>query len=756
MDSEVFHFSDCELTVATRELRLRGTPQALERRALDLLIYLVRQRHRVVSKDELLDAVWGRDYVTPGVIASAVMKVRKAIDDKPGELVRTLHGTGYRFVGEAVDVRAVAQPPASRLEPAIARRLPSLALLPIDNLTGDAELDWVAVGLLRLVAGALARDGRLEQPPPLSMLSTIATLPPSASPKERAAAAVRLLGATHVAHVTVRRYDAGYAIACDFIVGGIEPIMLQGRELTSLGLTLAHELATALQPDGPLPCIHFESTDAATNVALARAMQAAAEHEWPRARGLLAPLVATLPDHMTAALEYLRTLIALDDDDAFPLGESLLDKARRAASADVEAETHLQLGQAYARRRLNDDAQRHLDSALYLAPGRESHDWVLSTTLLRASVATTQCDFPVASALLDRAESLCNRGGDIFQQLKLISQRVVLLAETGNMPLAWTFANRAVELHRAHDIVAGLARAESTLANASATLGRWQLTQQHALAGVATARELKAPSDLAVGLAVVCGTYRQLRRPQSLARALEALDEVDTSSPPVNRLLGLVCRAQHALALDEPAAAAHLLEEAAREAEHAGQMLEKHFVLPLLGGALVHAGREAEAQEICRGMAHAATLRRDRNLHRAWLHCEAQLFLARGERGAALERLLEARRLGACDWWSSMASLDAAWLTVEQGSVAAAERLLDGMAQWLEEHPVGLAMRARLLHAQGRHDDALQVHERLRASMEGDGPPYWRELGVAYAAAARQAQPPGATLPATPRLPTWI
>ena len=756
MDSEVFLFADCELTVATRELRLRGTLQPLERRALDLLIYLVRQRHRAVGKDELLDSVWGRGCVTQGVIASAVMKVRKAIDDKPGELLRTLHGTGYRFAGEAVDLQTAGQPPAPRFKPANAGRAPSLALLPIDNLTGDPELDWVAIGMLRLVAGALARDGRLEQPPPPSILSTIATLPPGASPQQRAAAAMRLLGSTHVVHVVVRRHDAGYAMACTFIVGGMEPIALQGPELTSLALTLAHELATALLPDGPLPCIHFESTNAATNVALARAMQAAAEHDWPRVRGLLAPVVEAQPDHMTAALEYLRALIALDDCEAFRLGESLLDRARYAASAAVEAETHLQLGQAYARRRLNDDAQRHLDSALYLAPGHESHDWVLSTTLLRACLATTQCDFPVASALLDRAESMCNRCGDVFQQLKLLSQRVVLLAETGNMPLAWTFASQAVELHRAHGIVAGLARAESTLANASATLGRWKLTEQHALAGIATARELKAPSDLAVGLAVVCGAYRQLRRPHSLARALEALDEVDTSSPPVNRLLSLVCRAQYALALDESAAAARLLEDAACEADRAGQTLENHFVLPLLGGALVHAGREAEAQEICRRMEHASTLRRDRNLHRAWLHCEAQLALARGKRDAALERLLEARRLGACDWWSSMASLDAAWLTIERGSLSAAERLLDGMAQWLEEHPVGLATRARLLRAQGRSADALQVHRRLCATMEGDGPRYWRELGAAYEADAGPAGSHGTALPATPRLPTWI
>jgi DNA-binding winged helix-turn-helix (wHTH) protein/tetratricopeptide (TPR) repeat protein len=756
MDTEVFHFADCELIVATRELRLRGTPQAVERRALDLLIYLIRHRHRVVSKDELLLAVWGRNCVTNGVIASAVMKIRKAIDDKLGVLIRTLHGTGYRFVGEATDLHAVAQAPSTHAVDSLERR-DSLVLLPIDNQTGDPDLDWIAVGLLRLVAGALARDGRLEQPPPPSMSSMIATLPRDASPQERAAVATRLLAAPHVAHAVLRRHENAYAMTCGFIVGGnADPLVLQGPEPIELGLRLARALASALLPDGPRDCVEFESTDIATNVALARAMQAAAEHDWQRARKLLAAVVEAHPDHMTAALEYLRALIALDDCEAFRFGERLLNTARHAASVDVEAESHLELAQAYARRRLYDDAQRHVDCALYLAPARDSHDWVLSTTLARACIATTQCDFPVASALLDRAESLCAQGGDVFQQIKTISQRIMLLAETGNMRLAWPFASQVVALHRTHGILAGLARAESTLANVSAALGRWQLAERHCLAAVEIAREQKSPSDLAVGLSVLCGIYRQLRKPQSLARALEALDEIDASDAPVNRLLGLLCRAQHALALDEPAEAARLLQDAASGAGQACQVLEKHFVLPLLAGALVLAGSKTEAQVTCRHMEESATLRRDRNLNRARLHCEAQLALAGGDRSGALERLLEARRLGAGDWWSSMASLDAAWLTTEQGNVGAAEQLLDGMGQWLEEHPVGVATHARLLHAQGRHAEALQMHLRLDAIVQGDGPSYWRELRAAYAADLPKSGAERVPLARTPRLPTWI
>jgi len=155
-------------------------------------------------------------------------------------------------------------------------------------------------------------------------------------------------------------------------------------------------------------------------------------------------------------------------------------------------------------------------------------------------------------------------------------------------------------------------------------------------------------------------------------------------------------------------------------------------------------------------MEESASQRRDRTLNRARLHCEAQLALARGDRRGALERLLEARRIGAGDWWSALASLDAAWLTAEEGNPGAAERLLDGLEQWLEEHPVGLATHARLLHAKGRHAEALQMHQRLDDIVEGDGPHHWRELRAAYAAHVQQADAEHPPLPLAPRLPTWI
>src|SRR2546430_5444165 len=89
------------LDVARRELRRRGERIALEPQVFDLLVYLVRHRDRVVSKDELLQAVWGGRIVSESTMTSRINAARKAVGDS-GEaqrLIRTLPRKGIRFVG---------------------------------------------------------------------------------------------------------------------------------------------------------------------------------------------------------------------------------------------------------------------------------------------------------------------------------------------------------------------------------------------------------------------------------------------------------------------------------------------------------------------------------------------------------------------------------------------------------------------------------------------------------------------------------
>src|SRR2546423_14361696 len=96
-----FLFADHTLDTDRRELH-RGSAQiAVEPQVFDLLIYLVQNRERVVSKDDLIASVWGGRIVTDSTLASRINAARKALGDYGGEqkLIRTTARRGTRFVG---------------------------------------------------------------------------------------------------------------------------------------------------------------------------------------------------------------------------------------------------------------------------------------------------------------------------------------------------------------------------------------------------------------------------------------------------------------------------------------------------------------------------------------------------------------------------------------------------------------------------------------------------------------------------------
>ena len=96
-------FGDFALDTDRRELK-RGSDLILTGpQVFDLLVYLVRNRERVVSKDDLLEGVWGGRIVSESTLTSHINAVRKAIGDTGEEqkLMRTVARKGFRFVGRA-------------------------------------------------------------------------------------------------------------------------------------------------------------------------------------------------------------------------------------------------------------------------------------------------------------------------------------------------------------------------------------------------------------------------------------------------------------------------------------------------------------------------------------------------------------------------------------------------------------------------------------------------------------------------------
>jgi DNA-binding winged helix-turn-helix (wHTH) protein/pimeloyl-ACP methyl ester carboxylesterase len=111
----LFSFNDFALDCERRELRARGAAVQVEPQVFDLLVYLIENRDRVVSKDDLIASVWSGRIVSDSTVDSRINAVRKALGDSGGrqQFVRTIARKGFRFVGEvksAAKGDAVAAP----------------------------------------------------------------------------------------------------------------------------------------------------------------------------------------------------------------------------------------------------------------------------------------------------------------------------------------------------------------------------------------------------------------------------------------------------------------------------------------------------------------------------------------------------------------------------------------------------------------------------------------------------------------------
>ena len=159
-----FVFSGHRLDIDRRELRRGPEVIAIEPQVFDLLVHLIENRDRVVSKGDLITAVWSGRIVSDSTLTSRINAARKAVGDNGEEqkLIRTIARKGFRFVGEVrlAGVEAthagIADHGSEPAQPALPDR-PAIAVLPFTNMTGDPAQEYFSDGISEDIMTALSK-----------------------------------------------------------------------------------------------------------------------------------------------------------------------------------------------------------------------------------------------------------------------------------------------------------------------------------------------------------------------------------------------------------------------------------------------------------------------------------------------------------------------------------------------------------------------------------------------------------------------
>lgn len=238
-------FADCDLDLDRQELRRGDAPVHVEPQVFDLLVHLVQNRDRVVSKDELIETIWGGRIISEAALSSRINAARRAIGDS-GEaqaLIRTMPKRGFRFV--AAVAGALPGPPVPA---ALHSGRPSIAVLPFANLGQDPDAEYFGYGLTEDIIRLLARNRWL------SVLSRHSTFPfrgRDVDPREIG----RALGARYLVQGGVRKRGDRVRITADLVSADdgsqiwSESFDLELPDIFAIQDEMAQQIAAVIEPE---------------------------------------------------------------------------------------------------------------------------------------------------------------------------------------------------------------------------------------------------------------------------------------------------------------------------------------------------------------------------------------------------------------------------------------------------------------------------------------------------------------------------
>ena len=168
----IYRFGRFSIDPENYRLCLEGQAQTVEPQVFGVLAYLIENRDRIVTRDELINAVWDGRIVSDGTLTTRINAVRRAVGDNGTDqsVIKTLPRRGFRFVAPVTEDLKPSEASASAVsagDPSVDVSAPvagfggrpAIVVLPFENVSNDPEQEFFVDGLSRTISHCVCRCG---------------------------------------------------------------------------------------------------------------------------------------------------------------------------------------------------------------------------------------------------------------------------------------------------------------------------------------------------------------------------------------------------------------------------------------------------------------------------------------------------------------------------------------------------------------------------------------------------------------------
>jgi DNA-binding winged helix-turn-helix (wHTH) protein/tetratricopeptide (TPR) repeat protein len=765
-----YRFEQCEVDPAGYRLLVRGEPIAIEPRVLELVVYLIEHRARVVSKDELLERLWAGKYVTESTLTRAVYEARRALGDDSREqrIIKTLHSRGYQFVATLIEDSSAGSEEAKDLEhpqPSSAAPLSSttpeqperdtriprarrwwpvalalavialigvvvgtwyrgtaqpvprerIAIMPFSVDANASDLGWAELGLPGLLAETLDQRANMIVFPANRVRQALLQRGVALdAPQEEQVRALRdVFGVDHVLFAHVGRERAQLQVGYDLLsadghaVAGTARARGAGSLAIALARTIANEIDVAYEAGVPLRKI---GSDEFVNEAFARGLQAQLGGQLEDSVRYFEVCLSNDPSNGWAQYELGNSFRLLS---RWPEAAQAYEAARTRGAEDgdpnLDASAATGLGLLAWRQGRLDEAERYFDEARAKFEAIDRRANLAAAYGNLGILADNRRDYVTARRYYERALALYLTEGERAGESAVYSNLAVIERKLGNMDAAATLQRRAVDLQRRIGLNQMLVFSLAHLGEIERERGRWNEARaaiDESLQFAQLARDRLGEADALAARAALARDFERLDDAATDLRAAYSIYE-DLGNP-----AGLARTALRLIDVTKTGAPAEARALAEKALSHARQLEDEPLALEI---ELVRA--ELDASDLGPLLPRLQTLGDHRLLALSWA--------LRARRDANVESLraalAHAERADAKRLQAELA-VELARLMMVQGAPSSdIEPLLARADTWQPAFPATLTARACHLARTQRVNEAKQVWARA-SSLLGKAP----------------------------------